>query len=90
MTSTQDQPRIRPERRSARTGEAFAAEASTPEQRIRRLRRRLERLIGIAATEGNDLVPLRNGDEIFAAMLESIRSAQHTVDMMTFVYWRGT
>ncbi|HZG03226.1 MAG TPA: phospholipase D-like domain-containing protein [Streptomyces sp.] len=59
------------------------------EERRRRLRRRLERLIGIAATEGNALVPLRNGDEIFPAMLESIRSAEHTVDMMTFVYWRG-
>ncbi|MGV9457200.1 phospholipase D-like domain-containing protein [Streptomyces sp. NPDC003635] len=53
------------------------------------MRRRLERLIGIAATEGNSLLPLRNGDEIFAAMLESIRNAEHTVDMMTFVYWRG-
>ncbi|GAA2467911.1 phospholipase D-like domain-containing protein [Streptomyces macrosporus] len=59
------------------------------ENRKLRLRRRLERLIGIAATEGNALVPLRNGDEIFPAMLESIRSAEHTVDMMTFVYWRG-
>lgn len=58
-------------------------------RRAQRLRRRLERLIGIAATEGNTLTPLRNGDEIFAAMLESIRSAEHTVDMMTFVYWRG-
>ncbi|MFF8278836.1 phosphatidylserine/phosphatidylglycerophosphate/cardiolipin synthase family protein [Streptomyces lateritius] len=54
-----------------------------------RLRRRLERLIGIAATEGNALVPLLNGDEIFSAMLGSIRSARYTVDMMTFVYWRG-
>ncbi|MFB7979756.1 phospholipase D-like domain-containing protein [Streptomyces vinaceus] len=57
--------------------------------RSQRLRRRLERLIGIAATEGNTLVPLRNGDEIFAAMLGAIRQAEHTVDMMTFVYWRG-
>ncbi|MFG2946035.1 phospholipase D-like domain-containing protein [Streptomyces adustus] len=57
--------------------------------RKQRLRRRLERLIGVAATEGNDLVPLRNGDEIFPAMLGAIRSARHTVDMMTFVYWRG-
>ncbi|NEY34787.1 cardiolipin synthase B [Streptomyces sp. PRKS01-65] len=53
------------------------------------MRRRLERLIGIAATEGNALLPLRNGDEIFAAMLRSIRTARRTVDMMTFVYWRG-
>ncbi|MGC5410956.1 phospholipase D-like domain-containing protein, partial [Streptomyces sp. DT225] len=58
-------------------------------ERAHRLRRRLERLIGIAATEGNELVPLRNGDAIFAAMLDGIRRAEHTVDMMTFVYWRG-
>ncbi|MER7716077.1 phospholipase D-like domain-containing protein [Streptomyces flaveolus] len=57
---------------------------------VQRLRRRLERLIGVAATEGNELTALRNGDEIFPAMLEAIRSAQHTVDMMTFVYWRGS
>ncbi|MFK0026628.1 phosphatidylserine/phosphatidylglycerophosphate/cardiolipin synthase family protein [Streptomyces sp. NPDC090798] len=58
-------------------------------ERARRTRRRLERLIGIAATEGNALLPLRNGDEIFGAMLGRIRSARHTVDMMTFVYWKG-
>ncbi|MCF0088556.1 MULTISPECIES: phospholipase D-like domain-containing protein [Streptomyces] len=56
---------------------------------IQRLRRRLERLIGVAATEGNELVALRNGDEIFPAMLEAIRGAEYTIDMMTFVYWRG-
>ncbi|MCX5387444.1 phosphatidylserine/phosphatidylglycerophosphate/cardiolipin synthase family protein [Streptomyces sp. NBC_00083] len=62
---------------------------SVLDDRARRTRRRLERLIGIAATEGNALVPLRNGDEIFTAMLDAIRSARHTVDMMTFVYWKG-
>ncbi|WLQ62378.1 phospholipase D-like domain-containing protein [Streptomyces glycanivorans] len=64
-------------------------DASLYAERAQRLRRRLERLIGIAATEGNKLVPLRNGDQIFASMLDSIRAAEHTVDMMTFVYWRG-
>ncbi|GHE96726.1 phospholipase D-like domain-containing protein [Streptomyces fumanus] len=59
------------------------------EQRKQRLRRRMERLIGIAATEGNLLTPLRNGDEIFPAMLGAVRTARHTIDMMTFVYWRG-
>ncbi len=57
----------------------------TTQTERQRLRRRLERLIGIAATEGNELVPLRNGDEIFPAMLEAVRAAEHTVDMMTFV-----
>ncbi|MGW7047230.1 phospholipase D-like domain-containing protein [Streptomyces avermitilis] len=68
---------------------AAATDQAGTEARKQRLRRRLERLIGIAATEGNELVPLRNGDEIFPAMLRAIRTAEHTVDMMTFVYWRG-
>lgn len=63
--------------------------APSVEYRVTRIRRRLERLIGVAATEGNALTALRNGDEIFAAMLSAIRGAEHTVDMMTFVYWRG-
>ncbi|MGW1590260.1 phospholipase D-like domain-containing protein [Streptomyces sp. NPDC002386] len=63
--------------------------AEDTEVRKQRLRRRLERLLGIAATEGNRLTRLRNGDAIFPAMLEAIRSARHTIDMMTFVYWRG-
>lgn len=62
---------------------------ASPDERIHRIRRRLERLIGVAATEGNAVRPLRNGDEIFAAMLDAVVGARHTVDMMTFVYWRG-
>ncbi|RKS68060.1 cardiolipin synthase [Actinomadura pelletieri DSM 43383] len=53
------------------------------------VRRALERLIGVAATEGNAVLPLRNGDAIFPAMLDGIASARRTVDMMTYVYWRG-
>jgi cardiolipin synthase A/B len=53
------------------------------------LRRRLEVVIGTPFTEGNTVTVLRNGDRIFPAMLEAIRSAEHTVDLMTFVYWRG-
>ncbi|MEU6882038.1 phospholipase D-like domain-containing protein [Streptomyces sp. NPDC046712] len=62
---------------------------AAPSGATARIRRRLERLIGTPATELNSLLPLRNGDEIFSAMLASIRSARRTVDMMTFVYWRG-
>ncbi|MER5946306.1 phospholipase D-like domain-containing protein [Streptomyces sp. NPDC001904] len=73
---------------TAPTSPAAAADEH-PHDARQRLRRRLERLIGIAATEGNALTPLRNGDEIFPAMLEAVRGAEHTIDMMTFVYWRG-
>jgi cardiolipin synthase A/B len=57
--------------------------------RVQRLRRTLERLLGIPATEGNTLTLLRNGDQIFPAMLEAVRSAERTVDFLTFVYWKG-
>ncbi|MET7654205.1 phospholipase D-like domain-containing protein [Streptomyces sp. NPDC005486] len=83
MTSTQD--RIT---EPTDPGDDAPVPGSVQERAVR-IRRRLERLIGIAATEGNALTPLRNGDEIFPAMLGRIRSAEHTVDMMTFVYWRG-
>jgi len=53
------------------------------------LRLRLERLIGIPATDGNAVDVLRNGERIFPAMLDSIRSARHSVDMLTYVYWQG-
>lgn len=53
------------------------------------MRRRLEGLIGIPASEGNELTLLRNGDEIFPAMLSAIAAAERTVDFMTYVYWQG-
>ncbi len=56
---------------------------------MHRVRRILEGVLGIPATEGNQLTVLRNGDEIFPAMLEAVENAQHTVDFLTFVYWTG-
>ena len=60
-----------------------------PSKRMERLRRALEGIIGVPATEGNAIDILRNGNEIFPAMLEAIAQAQRTVDLLTFVYWRG-
>ena len=54
-----------------------------------RFRRRLERLLGAPATEGNRIEALRNGDEIFPAMLDAIGSAERTIDLLTFIYWDG-
>jgi cardiolipin synthase len=53
------------------------------------LRRTLEGIIGVPMTEGNDVEILRNGDRIFPVMLEAIAAARHTIDFLTFVYWRG-
>jgi cardiolipin synthase len=63
--------------------------AGADEEAVHRFRRRLEALLGIPASEGNELTLLRNGDQIFPAMLEAIRGAAHTIDFLTFVYWKG-
>ena len=52
-------------------------------------RRALEVLTGVPATGGNEVSILRNGVEIFPAMLEAISGAERTVDFLTFVYWAG-
>jgi cardiolipin synthase A/B len=59
------------------------------EDRTDEVRRTLEGVIGVPATEGNLVDVLVNGDQIFPAMLEAIGEAQHTIDLLTFVYWRG-
>jgi cardiolipin synthase len=60
-----------------------------PDELISRARRTLEEVIGIPATEGNRVTVLHNGCEIFPAMLDAIRGAEHTIDFLTFVYWKG-
>lgn len=51
--------------------------------------RLLESLTGSSVRRGNRVEVLRNGDQIFPAMVESIRSAQDTVDFSTYIYWAG-
>ena len=68
-----------------------AREQQAPElnDRQHRLRRILECLTGVAFTEGNEFTVLRNGDRIFPAMLDAIDAAERSVDLMTYVYWKG-
>jgi cardiolipin synthase A/B len=40
--------------------------------------------------QGNRVTVLRNGDEIFPAMLEAIQQAKETVNFATYVYWTGS
>jgi cardiolipin synthase len=49
----------------------------------------LESTVGIPFSSGNTIEVLKNGDEIFPAMLESIEEAKHRIDFLTFVYWKG-
>lgn len=46
-------------------------------------------LLGPGLLPGNRVEELRNGDEIFPAMLGAIRSARKTITFETFIYWSG-
>jgi cardiolipin synthase len=51
--------------------------------------RAAEALTGAPIAPGNDVELLINGDRIFPAFLETIRSAERTLCVQTYVYWRG-
>ncbi|MEH6437215.1 cardiolipin synthase [Massilia sp. DD77] len=50
-------------------------------------RRSLGVLLGPPILEGNKIEVLVNGDQIFPAMLEAIRSAKETITFETYIYW---
>src|SRR4029077_8307519 len=81
--------RLRPRRRTPVSPASEPSLRDRVEERTAHIRRHLEGVIGVPATEGNRLDVLRNGNEIFSAMLEAIEGAEHTVDLLTFIYWEG-
>jgi len=48
-----------------------------------------EALTGAPISYGNDVELLINGDNIFPAFLETIKDAERTLNMLTYVYWTG-
>jgi len=74
------------------SGDASPGEAVKQEKAVRPLTSRecyLQHVLGIPFAYGNDLKLLRNGDEIFPAMLEAIDHAKVSIEFLTFVYWTG-
>jgi cardiolipin synthase len=51
--------------------------------------RAAEALTAAPISDGNEVELLINGDRIFPAFLETIERAQRTVNLLTYVYWRG-
>ncbi len=51
--------------------------------------RAAEALTGAPISTGDDVELLVNGDAIFPAFLETIRDAEHTINLVTYVCWRG-
>lgn len=51
--------------------------------------RSMNALLGSPLVAGNTVTELLNGDQIFPAMLDGIRSAQRTITFESFIYWSG-
>ena len=51
--------------------------------------RAAEALTGAPISTGNEAELLINGDRIFPAFLETVRGAERTLNVQTYVYWRG-
>jgi len=51
--------------------------------------RAAEALTGAPISQGNEADLLINGDRIFPAFLETIEAAERTLNVQTYVYWRG-
>jgi len=51
--------------------------------------RLLESLTGSSVRRGNRVDILRNGDQIFPAMVHAIKLAQDSIDFSTYIYWTG-
>jgi len=62
---------------------------STSFERVQTTAARLHGLLGVPPSTGNAVTVLRNGDEIFPAMLDAVDNAERTIDFVTFVYWTG-
>jgi cardiolipin synthase len=46
-------------------------------------------MLGPAIIAGNRAATLVNGDRIFPALLEALRSARQTINFETYIYWQG-
>src|SRR5688572_14549849 len=51
--------------------------------------RTMSQFLGPPLVAGNRVTSLLNGDQIFAAMLQSIRSAHRSITFETYIYWSG-
>ena len=51
--------------------------------------RSVGQLMGPPLLHGNSVTALQNGSQIFPAMLEAIRQAEHTITFENYIFWTG-
>ncbi|SDG28999.1 cardiolipin synthase [Onishia taeanensis] len=73
---------------SQHQGAASSSEGVSPREE-NYYRTELEYALGAPFTAGNHVDVMRNGVEIFPAMLDAIEDAKASIDLVTYVYWTG-
>ena len=53
------------------------------------LKAAIESTVGARFVQGNQVDVLKNGVEIFPAILQALQAAKQSIDFLTFVYWKG-
>jgi cardiolipin synthase len=71
------------------SGHGYDLQSAAPEVRDPAFLAMAEALTGAPISWGSDVELLINGDEIFPCYLETIREAEKTICLLTYVYWRG-
>ena len=64
-------------------------QVGSPDAEAARFRTILHEALGAPFVDGHSVEPLRNGVEIFPAMLDAIDEAATSIEFETFVYWSG-
>jgi len=70
-------------------GEGYELRGDGLDVADREFMRAAQALTGAAISEGNDVELFVNGDRIFPTFLETIAGARSTLNLLTYVYWRG-
>jgi cardiolipin synthase A/B len=70
-------------------GHGYQLRGEQLDVRDRGFLRAAEALTAAPISDGNETELLINGDRIFPAFLETIEHAQRSVNLLTYVYWRG-
>jgi cardiolipin synthase len=70
-------------------GDGYELHGDALDVRDERFMATAEALTGAPISVGDDVKLLINGDAIFPAFLETIEQAERTINLLTYVYWRG-
>ena len=78
--------RIKPSQASPRRADGAPPPPPVLPERFQPLDQAVRRITSLPLEAGNRIVPLRNGDAVYPAMLTAIREAQHSIALSSYIF----